>query len=60
MVEVLDRIELLIAQAQARIAARDAGKVLTMSNLAPLPSLTSAFATRRELFGAFGGEEVDG
>ncbi len=74
--EVHDKLELLIAYFRARIAARDAlqsgqldqieaqardaAKCPTVADMAPLPSLTSAFATRRELFGAFGGEEVDG
>ena len=51
MVEVLSKIEILIDQARARIAAHDAGKLPTVGNLAPLPNLTSAFATRREIFG---------
>ena len=60
MVEVLGKIEILLGQAQARIAAHDAARLPRGGNLAPLPSLTSAFATRREIFGAFDGEDVDG
>ena len=60
MVEVLGKIEILIAQARARISAHDAGKLSPGGHLAPLPRLTSAFATRREIFGAFDGEDVDG
>ena len=59
-VEVLGRIEILIAAARARIAARDARRSVTVADLTPLPSLTSAFATRREIFGAFDGEADHG
>ena len=46
LAESLRLIESLVARARARIAAYDADRVPE-----PLPSLTSAFATRREIFG---------
>jgi hypothetical protein len=60
MVEVLGKIKILLAAARARIAAHDAVKFTPSVNLAPLPSLTSAFATHCEIFGAFDGEDLDG
>ena len=60
MVEVLGKIEILLAQARARITAHDARKLTLGGDLTPVPSLTSAFATRRKIFGAFDGEDLDG
>ena len=60
MVEVLGKIEILLGQARARIAAHDAAKSASVADTKPLPSLTSAFATRRAVFGAFDGEDLDG
>ena len=56
LTETLRTIERLTAQARARVAAYDAAKSATVADLPPLPSLTSAFARRREIFGAFDGE----